>query len=296
MSPKQIIAIVLVLVVAYTAYDSIFTVNERQRVVVVQLGEIVGQDYDPGLHFKLPFVQHVRFFDRRVMTFTEEIERVLTSENKNLAVDFYVKWRIRDTVDFYLSTQGDEARTRSLLTEIVENDLLAEFSKRTIRQAVGDERNEIVAAVQVQANKDANELGVEIADVRIMRLDLPDEVSESVYERMRSERQEVIRTLRAQGDAAAQEIRSDAERERTIILANAYSEAQTLRGQGDAGAAELYANAYTRNPTFYSFYRSMQLYQETLGKDDLLLLRPDGELFKYFNPKPSTGSGSTSSP
>jgi len=296
MSPKQIIAIVLVLVVAYTAYDSIFTVNERQRVVVVELGEIIGQDYDPGLHLKLPFIQHVRFFDRRVMTFTEEIERVLTSENKNLAVDFYVKWRIRDTVDFYLSTQGDEARTRSLLTEIVENDLLAEFSKRTIRQAVGDERNEIVAAVQVQANKDANELGVEIADVRIMRLDLPDEVSESVYERMRSERQEVIRTLRAQGDAAAQEIRSDAERERTIILANAYSEAQTLRGQGDAGAAELYANAYTRNPTFYSFYRSMQLYQETLGKDDLLLLRPDGELFKYFNPKPSTGSGSTSSP
>lgn len=296
MSPKQIFVIVLLLVVAYTAYDSMFTVNERQRVVVVQLGEIVGQDYDPGLHFKLPFVQHVRFFDRRVMTFTEEIQRVLTSENKNLAVDFYVKWRIDDTVDYYLSTQGDEARTRSLLTEIVENDLLAEFSKRTIRQAVGDERNEIVAAVQVQANQDAKELGVEIADVRIMRLDLPEEVSDSVYERMRSERQEVIRTLRAQGDAAAQEIRSDAERERTIILADAYSQAQTIRGQGDAAAAKLYADAYMRNPTFYSFYRSMQLYRETLGKDDLLLLRPDGELFKYFNPKPSTGSGSASSP
>ncbi|GAB3679194.1 protease modulator HflC [Salinisphaera aquimarina] len=292
MSPKQIFAIVLLLVIAYTAYDAMFTVNERQRVVVVQLGEIVGQDYDPGLHFKIPFIQKVRFFDRRVMTFTEEIERVLTSENKNLAVDFYVKWRINNTVDYYLSTQGDEQRTRSLLTESVENDLLAEFSKRTIRQAVGDERNEIVAAVQVQANQDAKELGLQITDVRIMRLDLPEEVSDSVYERMRSERQEVIRTLRAQGDAAAQEIRSDAERERTIILAEAYSQAQTVRGQGDAKAAELYANAYKRNPTFYSFYRSMQLYRDALGSDDLLMLRPDGELFKYFNPKPSGSSGS----
>jgi len=290
MSPKQITVIVLLAVIAITAYQSVFTVNERQRVVVVQLGKIVGQDYAPGLHFKLPFIQHVELFDRRVMTFTEEIERVLTSENKNLAVDFYVKWRINDTVDYYLSTQGSEQRTRTLLTEIVENDLLAEFSKRTIRQAVGDERNEIVAAVQVQSNQDAQELGIQIADVRIMRLDLPDEVSESVYERMRSERQEVIRTLRAQGDAAAQEIRSDAERERTIIRANAYSESQVIRGEGDARAAELYAQAYQRNATFYSFYRSLQLYRESLGDDDLLLLQPDGELFKYFNPKPSNSA------
>ena len=287
MSPKHILLIVIVLAIGYAAYDSAFIVDERERVVVVELGEIIGQDYDPGLHFKIPFIQKVRSFDRRVMTFTEEIQRVLTSENKNLAVDFYVKWRIRDTVDYYLSTQGDEQRTRSLLTEIVENDLLAEFSKRTIRQAVGDERNEIVAAVQVQANQDAKELGVEITDVRIMRLDLPEEVSESVYERMRSERQEVIRTLRAQGDAAAQEIRADAERERTIIRATAYSQAQTIRGQGDARAAEIYAQAYQQNPTFYSFYRSLELYRNSLGSDDLLLLRPQGELFRYFNPQAS---------
>jgi membrane protease subunit HflC len=292
MSPKHIFAIIIVLIIGYAALDSAFIVDERERVVVVELGEIVGQNYEPGLHFKIPFIQTVHSFDRRIMTFTEEIERVLTSENKNLAVDFYVKWRIKDTVDYYLSTQGSEQRTRDLLTEIVENDLLAEFSKRTIRQAVGDDRNEIVAAVQVQANQDAKELGVEIADVRIMRLDLPDEVSESVYERMRSERQEVIRTLRAQGDAAAQEIRSDAERERTIILAEAYSEGQTIRGQGDAKAAELYADAYQQNPTFYSFHRSLQLYRDALGDDDLLLLRPDGELFKYFNPKPSADSSS----
>jgi len=287
MSPKYIFAIIVIAFIGYAALDSAFTVDERERVVVVELGEIVGQDYAPGLHFKISFIQTVHAFDRRIMTFTEEIERVLTSENKNLAVDFYVKWRIDDTIDYYLSTQGSEQRTRDLLTEIVENDLLAEFSKRTIRQAVGDDRNEIVAAVQVQANQDAEQIGVEIADVRIMRLDLPDEVSESVYERMRSERQEVIRTLRAQGDAAAQEIRSDAERERTIILAEAYSEAQIVRGQGDARAAQLYAKAYERNPTFYSFYRSMQLYRDALGSDDLLLLRPDGELFKYFNPRPS---------
>lgn len=292
MSPKHIFAIIIVLIIGYAALDSAFIVDERERVVVVELGEIVGQNYEPGLHFKIPFIQTVHSFDRRIMTFTEEIERVLTSENKNLAVDFYVKWRIKDTVDYYLSTQGSEQRTRDLLTEIVENDLLAEFSKRTIRQAVGDDRNEIVAAVQVQANQDAEELGVEIADVRIMRLDLPDEVSESVYERMRSERQEVIRTLRAQGDAAAQEIRSDAERERTIILADAYSQGQVIRGRGDARAAELYANAYQANPTFYSFYRSLQLYRDSLGSDDLLLLRPDGELFKYFNPKPAGDSAS----
>ncbi|ERJ18982.1 HflC protein [Salinisphaera shabanensis T35B1] len=292
MSPKHIFAIIVVLIIGYTALDSAFIVDERERVVVVELGEIVGQNYEPGLHFKIPFIQTVHSFDRRVMTFTEEIERVLTSENKNLAVDFYVKWRINDTVDYYLSTQGQEQRTRDLLTEIVENDLLAEFSKRTIRQAVGDDRNEIVAAVQVQANQDAKELGVEIEDVRIMRLDLPEEVSESVYERMRSERQEVIRTLRAQGDAAAQEIRSDAERERTIILADAYSQGQVIRGEGDARAAELYANAYQANPTFYSFYRSLQLYRDALGSDDLMLLRPDGQLFRYFNPSASNAASS----
>ncbi len=292
MSPKHIFAIIVVLIIGYTALDSAFIVDERERVVVVELGEIVGQNYEPGLHFKIPFIQTVHSFDRRVMTFTEEIERVLTSENKNLAVDFYVKWRINDTVDYYLSTQGQEQRTRDLLTEIVENDLLAEFSKRTIRQAVGDDRNEIVAAVQVQANQAAKALGVEIEDVRIMRLDLPEEVSESVYERMRSERQEVIRTLRAQGDAAAQEIRSDAERERTIILADAYSQGQVIRGEGDARAAELYANAYQANPTFYSFYRSLQLYRDALGSDDLMLLRPDGQLFRYFNPSASNAASS----
>ncbi len=284
MSGKQISAIVIVIVALYLALQSMFVVSERERVVVVELGEIVGQNYPAGLHFKVPFIQNVRTFDDRVMTFTQEIERVLTSENKNLMVSYYVKWRISDTIEYYLSTQGSETRAQSLLTEIVENDLLAEFSKRTIRQSIDDDRNEIVSAVQVQANQDASELGIRVEDVRVMRLDLPDEVSESVYDRMRSERQEVIRTLRAQGDAAAQEIRADAERERTIILSQAYADAQAIKGEGDATAARVYAQAYEDNPTFYSFYRSLELYREAIGSDDLLLLQPDGELFRYFNP------------
>ena len=262
MNAKQISLIIVVLLAAWIGYASTFTVTPRERVVLVQMGEIVGSDYDPGLHFKLPVIQTVHRFDRRVMTLTGDIERVLTSENKNLSVDYFVKWRIVDPVKYFL----------------------AEFSKRTIRQAVGDDRNEIVAAVQVQVNQAAKQLGVEIEDVRIMKLDLPDKVSDTVYERMRSERQEVIRTLRAQGEAAAKEIRADANRERTEVLAKAYNQAEQVRGEGDAKAAGIYAQAYTKNAEFYRFYRSLETYRQSIGSDDFLLLDPQGELFQYFNP------------
>ena len=284
MNPKQISIIVVVLLAAVVAYASTFTVTPRERIVLVQMGEIVGADYDPGLHFKLPVIQTVYRFDRRVMTLTGDIERVLTSENKNLSVDYFVKWRIVDPVKYFLATHGDVSRARSLLTESIENDVLAEFSKRTIRQAVGDDRNEIVAAVQVQVNQAAKQLGIEIQDVRIMKLDLPDKVSDTVYERMRSERQEVIRTLRAQGEAAAKEIRADANRERTEVLARAYNRAEQIRGEGDARAAAIYAKAYTKDAEFYRFYRSMETYRQSIGSDDFLLLDPEGELFQYFNP------------
>ena len=284
MNPKQISIIVVVLLAAVVAYASTFTVTPRERVLLVQMGEIVGADYDPGLHFKLPVIQTVYRFDRRVMTLTGDIERVLTSENKNLSVDYFVKWRIVDPVKYFLATHGDVSRARSLLTESIENDVLAEFSKRTIRQAVGDDRNEIVAAVQVQVNQAAKQLGIEIQDVRIMKLDLPDKVSDTVYERMRSERQEVIRTLRAQGEAAAKEIRADANRERTEVLAKAYNRAEQIRGAGDATAAGIYAKAYTKDAEFYRFYRSMETYRQSIGSDDFLLLDPEGELFQYFNP------------
>ncbi|RJS93795.1 protease modulator HflC [Salinisphaera sp. Q1T1-3] len=292
MNAKQTVILVAVLIVAALVYSSTFIVTPKQRVVLVQMGEIVGSDYEPGLHFKWPLIQTVHRFDRRVMTLTGDIERVLTSENKNLSVDYFVKWRIADPVKYYLATHGDAARARGLLTESVENDLLAEFSKRTIRQAVGDDRNEIVAAVQVQVSQAAKQLGIEVEDVRIMKLDLPDKVSDTVYERMRSERQEVIRTLRAQGDAAAKEIRSDADRERTVVLAKAYNQAERIKGQGDAQAAGIYAKAYSQDPDFYKFYRSLQTYRDSIGKDDFLLLKPDGALFQYFNPAVAKGAGS----
>ncbi|MDA3921394.1 MAG: protease modulator HflC [Salinisphaera sp.] len=291
MNGKQIAAIIIVLILAYVAYDSVFTVNPRQRVVLVQVGRIVGQNYAPGLHFKLPFIQHVRAFDKRTRTLAGKINRALTSENKNLSVDYFVKWRIDDTVKYYLSTHGSSDSARALLTQSVENDLLAEYSKRTMQQAIDGNRNQIVAAVQVQVNQYAKSLGIHIVDVRIMQLNLPKKVSKSVYDRMRSKRQEVIRTLRAQGDAAAKEIRADAERERTVILAKAYKQAQTIKGQGDAAAAKTYGQAYKQDADFYSFYRSLQVYRESIGKNDLLLLKPDGKLFKYFNPAIAAGAG-----
>lgn len=284
MSGKQIAVLIVVLIVGYVALDSMFIVGQRQRVVVVQLGQIVGQDYDPGLHFKLPFIQKVEAFNNRVMTFTSEIERVLTSENKNLTVDFYVKWRIRDTIDYFLATHGDQARAKTLLTENVENDLLAAFSKRSMSQAIDDNRNEIVSVVQAKANQNAKELGIQITDVRIMRLDLPKKVRNAVFSRMRSGRQEVIHALKAQGEALAQEIRSDAERERAAVLAKAHAHAQTIKGEADANAADIYAQAYSKDPSFYSFYRSLQVYRNSIGKKDLLVLHPDGALFRYFDP------------
>ncbi|MDN5938365.1 MAG: protease modulator HflC [Salinisphaera sp.] len=284
MNPIYIVLLVLAVIGVYVALDSTFVVSENERVIVVELGDVVGQNYDPGLHFKLPFVQDVRRFDDRTLTLTGEIERVLTAESKNLTVDYFVMWEIGDTLNYYLSSQGNAARARALLTEIVENDLLAAFSKRTMRQAIDDDRNEIVATVQVLADKDAKSLGIHIRDVRIMRLDLPKAVSQAVFARMRSERQEVIKALRAKGAAAAQEIRADADRQRTITLAEAYGKAQKIKGEGDAKAADIYAQAYTGHDEFYRFYRSMELYRESVGKKDILVLEPKGRLFEYFNP------------
>lgn len=285
MNGKQISVLVTLALVFILVLGSTFVVDERERVVTLRLGQITGTDLPPGLHFKLPIVEDVLSFDGRILTLDDNIERVLTSENKNLKVDFFVKWRIEDTATYYVSTSGNEARALSLLTEIVGNDLLAEFSERTIQQAVADNRDEIMAAIKVKANQDAEELGIQVVDVRIKRIDLPDDVSESVYARMRSEREEVIKTLRAQGEASAREIRTDADRQREVIVSTAYNQAETVRGQGDAKATDTYAQAYTKNPEFYSFYRSLEAYRAAWSnRDDLLVLEPDGEFFQYFNP------------
>jgi membrane protease subunit HflC len=251
----------------------------------LRLGQITGTDLPPGLHFKLPIVEDVLTFDGRLLTLDDKIERVLTSENKNLKVDYFAKWRIEDTATYYVSTGGNEARALSLLTEIVGNDLLAEFSERTIQQAVADNRDEIMAAIKVKANQDAKDLGIQVVDVRIKRIDLPDDVSESVYARMRSEREEVIKALQSQGEAAAREIRTDADRQREVIVSTAYNKAETVKGEGDATATDTYAKAYTKNEEFYSFYRSLEAYRAAWSnRDDLLVLEPDGEFFQYFNP------------
>ncbi len=285
MNGKQIAALVTVALIIVLALGATFVVDERERVVTLRLGQITGTDLPPGLHFKLPIVEDVLTFDGRILTLDDKIERVLTSENKNLKVDYFVKWRIEDTATYYVSTQGNEARALSLLTEIVGNDLLAEFSERTIQQAVADNRDEIMAAIKVKANQDASELGIQVVDVRIKRIDLPDEVSESVYARMRSEREEVIKALQSQGEAAAREIRTDADRQREVIVSTAYNEAETVKGEGDATATDIYAKAYTKNEEFYSFYRSLEAYRAAWSnRDDLLVLEPNGEFFQYFNP------------
>ncbi len=294
MTGKQIGGLIIALIAIVIAYNSYFVVTPRERVVLVQMGNIVGTNYQPGLHFKKPFIQHVHEFDKRLRSLTGNIKRVLTSENKNLSVNYYVKWRINDTVQFYLSTHGTSQNAQGLLTDLIKNDLLSAFSKRTIEQAVGSQRNQILAAVQVQVNKDAKKYGMYVKDVRIMKMNLPKQVSQSVYERMRSKRQEVIKALRAQGDAAGQEIRADARRAKTEILAKAYRKAQKLKGAGDAKAAKIYAKAYQKNPSFYNFYRSLKVYRNNIGSGDLLLLRPTGQLFKYFNPSPVSPKPSAS--
>ena len=285
MTGKQISGLVLLAVLIIVALGSTFVVDERERVVTLRLGQITATDLAPGLHFKWPLVEDVRRFDGRILTLDDKIERVLTSENKNLKVDYFVKWRIEDTATFYVSTQGREIRALDLLTEIVGNDLLAEFSERTIQQAVADNRDEIMAAIKVKANQDAEELGIQVVDVRIKRIDLPDDVSDSVYARMRSEREEVIKALKSQGEAAAREIRTDADRQREEIVSTAYNKAQTIKGEGDAKATGIYAAAYTKDREFYGFYRSLEAYRSAWsGRDDLLVLEPNGEFFQYFNP------------
>lgn len=284
MTGKQIGGFIVVLILVIIAYNSYFIVTPRERVLVVQMGDIVGADYPPGIHFIKPFIQQAYTFDRRIRTLSDEIDRVLTSENKNLSVTYYVKWKISDTIQYYLATHGSAERAEHLLGDLVKNDLLAAFSKRTIEQAVGNQRNEILAAVQIRVSKDAKKYGINVKDVRIMKLNLPDPVTESVYQRMRTKRQEVIKTLRAEGDAAAKEIRADARRARAEIMAKAYRRAQTIKGTGDAKATRIYAKAYQKHPGFYTFYRSLQVYRNNIGSGDLLLLQPTGRLFQFFNP------------
>lgn len=284
---RLILPIVLLLVagVAMSAY----TVDEREKVLLFSLGEIKDANLEPGLHFKVPLVNNVKKFDGRVLTLDARPERFLTSEKKNVTVDFFVKWRIDDVTQYYRSTRGEERGAQARLSQIIKDGLRNEFAKRTIQEAVSGERQEIMAAINASSDELARELGIDVVDVRISQIDLPDEVSESVYQRMRAERARIAKELRAQGQESAEKIRAIADKERAVILADAYKQAQQTRGEGDAEAAFVSAQAYEKNAEFYSFYRSMESYRKALsGGADVMVLEPDSEFFRYFGK--STGN------
>ncbi|MGH8729842.1 MAG: protease modulator HflC [Burkholderiales bacterium] len=280
---------VLVLIIASM---SVFTVDEREYAIVFQLGEVVEIKKEPGLYFKIPLVQNVRFFDSRIQTLdAAEPERFLTSEKKNVLVDAFVKWRVEDPKQYYISVGGNKALAETRLQQTIVDALRAEFGRRTIPQVVSGQRDDIMEILRTRADQDAKAIGVSVVDVRIKRVDLPQEVSESVYRRMEAGRKEVAQALRSQGDAESTKIRADADRQREVMLAEAYSEAQKTRGQGDAKASAIYADAYQRNPEFYSFYRSLEAYRQGFkNKSDVLVLEPNSEFFKYFRgaDKPQT--------
>ena len=262
---------------------STFTVREFDRVALFRLGEIVKTDFEPGLHFKLPFIHNIRRYDGRLLSMDAPPERYLTSEKKNVIVDAFIKWRIADVSLYHRSTRGDERAAEARLSQIIKDGMKSQLSNRTIQEAVTGARGEMMDAVRNGANTEASKLGIEVVDVRIKRIDLPAEVSESVYRRMEKERATVAKAFRSRGEEQAKKITADAERQREEIIANAYAEAQSIRGEGDALAASLYAEAYGKDREFFDFYRSLEAYGKAFtGKNDMLVLQPDSEFFRYF--------------
>lgn len=276
-----LIAIVIALVVASL---SLFTVDQRQNAIVFRLGEIVSVKTAPGLFFKVPLVDNVRYFDSRILTLdAEEAQKFVTSENKPVLVDSFVKWRIIDVKQYYKSVQGDEGLARVRLTQAVNGSLREEFGKRTIHEVVSGEREQIMDLMRERADQIAREIGVQVLDVRLKRVDFTPEVSESVYGRMQAERKRVANELRSTGFAEAEKIRADADKQRQVVIAQAYRDAQRLKGDGDAKATAIYARAFDRNPEFYAFYRSLEAYRQSFkNKGDLLILEPNSEFFKYL--------------
>jgi len=265
-----------------------FTVDQRQSAIVFQLGEVKEVITTAGLHWKVPLLQNVRYFDSRIFTLdTAEPERYITSEKKNVLVDSFVKWRIIDVKQYYISVGGDEARAETRLAQTVNSSLRDEFGVRTVHDVVSGERDKIMEIMRQKADADARKIGVEVLDVRLKRVDLPQEVSESVYRRMEAERKRVANELRSTGSAESEKIRADADRQREVILAEAYRKAQKTQGEGDAKASVIYAEAFGRNPEFYSFYRSLEAYKQSFkNKSDVLVLEPNSDFFKYLkNPK-----------
>jgi membrane protease subunit HflC len=275
------IGLVAVLVIASL---TLFTVDQRQNAIVFRLGEPVNVIRSPGLYMKVPLLDNVRFFDVRILTLdADDPERFITSEKKNVLVDSFVKFRIVDVLQYYISVGGDEQRAKIRLAQTVNDNLRAEFGKRTIHEVVSGERDQIMDLMRAKADADARTIGVEVLDVRLKRVDLPQEVSEAVYRRMEAERKRVANELRSLGFAEAERIRADAERQRSIIIAEAYRDAQRVKGEGDARAAAAYARAFEQNPEFYAFYRSLEAYRQSFkGRGDVMVVDPSSDFFKYL--------------
>jgi membrane protease subunit HflC len=283
MGPRVNVALIFLLAAGVLAQMSLFTVDEREHAMKLQFGEVLRDDFPSGLHFKIPLIQNVVKYPDRVLTFENSEERFLTGEKKNLIVDYFVIWRIVDPQQFYRSVGGDETAAVERLGAIIKEGIKAAISRRTVQEVVSAERSELMQDMLIQASSRAPELGIDVVDVRVKRIDLSDEVSDSVYNRMRQERARVAAQLRAEGAEESERIRAEADRQRTVILAEAYRDAERLRGDGDARAAEIYASAYSQDPEFYEFYRSLQAYREAIGQEqDVLVLRPDSDFFRFL--------------
>jgi modulator of FtsH protease HflC len=271
-------------VLALVVSSALFTVDQRQNAIVFQLGEVKEIVVRSGLHLKWPLLQNVRLFDMRILTFDDaEPLRFLTQGNRPVLVDSFVKWRIADVRQYYVSVQGDELRAATRIKQTVAGVLRDEFGARTVHEVVSGEREQVMNRVREKVDQDLKRIGVEIVDVRLKRVDLPQDVSESVYRRMEAERKRIANELRSTGAAEAEKIRADADRQREVLLAEAYRDAQRIRGDGDAKSAAIYAAAFNQNPEFYSFYRSMEAYRSTFrGRNDLMLIEPNSDFLRYF--------------
>jgi membrane protease subunit HflC len=271
-------------VVVLVVWASVFTVDERQKAILFKFGEILKSDYEPGLHFKVPVINNVRKFDSRILTIDQKPERFLTAEKKDLIVDSFVKWRIVDVEQYFKTTTGDENQAGRLLYENINNGLRDEFGKRTVQEVIAGDRTEIMSIMTSEATEKAKQLGIEVIDVRIKKIDLPSRVSESVYRRMRAERERVARDFRSKGAEAAERIRADADRQRAVILAEAYRDSEITRGEGDAKATDIYAQAFGKDEDFFRFHRSLNAYKNNFStSEDIILLEPDSEYFRFFS-------------
>jgi membrane protease subunit HflC len=284
MGPRTSLILILAVLGVIVVRMSLFTVDTREHAVKFRIGRIVDSDYEPGLHFKIPFFENVARYPNRVLIFDEDSrERFLTGEKKNLIVDYYVNWRVVDPAQYYRAVRADEATAELRLSAIVKEGIRAAIGRRTLQEVVSAQRIELIQEMLLDVQDRSPELGIEVVDVRVKRIDLAEDVSESVFSRMRQERMAVASQLRAEGEEEYARVRADADRQRTVILAEAYRDAERIRGAGDARAAELYAAAFGRDHDFYAFYRSMQAYRESIGGDqDVLVLQPDSEFFKFL--------------